>query len=119
VYCGEEVSGSFVIAGSDSAILFELAEEILDEVACLVGLLIEIALDFAVVPWRDHDRLTPCEQRFDHPFVSIEGFVCQQDFGRHVRQQRVGAFQIMSLAGRKYEIQRIAQRIDERMYLGA
>jgi hypothetical protein len=26
------------------------------------------------------------------PFVGIEGLVCQQGLGRHIRQQRVGAF---------------------------
>ena len=30
---GEEVSGRFVVAGGDGAVLLELAEEILDEVA--------------------------------------------------------------------------------------
>ena len=67
----------------------------------------------------NHDRLSPCKQRFDHPFVGIEGFVCQQGIGRHAWQQRVGTFQIMSLAGRKLETQRITQRIDKRMNLGA
>jgi len=119
VDCGQEVSGSFVIAGGDSAILLELAEEILDEVARLVGLLVEIALDFAVALWWDHDGLSPRTQRFDHPFVGIEGFVCQQGISRHLWQQRGGAFQIVGLAERQFEIQRIAQRIDKRMNLCA
>jgi hypothetical protein len=33
VDCGEEISGSFVVAGGDGAVLLELAKEILDEVA--------------------------------------------------------------------------------------
>jgi hypothetical protein len=119
VDCGKEVSGGFVIAGCDSAILLEPAEEILDEMACLIGVLVEAALDFAVPPWRDHERFSPCEQWFDHPLVCIKGFVCQQGIGRHVRQQRVGAFQIMGVARRELEIERVAQRIDERMNLGA
>jgi hypothetical protein len=117
--CGEEISGGFVVASGDGAVLLELAEEILDEVACLVGVFVEIALNLAVVLGRDHERLSPCKQRLDHPLVGIEGLVCQQGLGRHIRQQRVGAFQIMGLARRQDEVQRIAQRIDKRMNLGA
>ena len=116
---GEEISRGFVVAGGDGAVLLELAEEILDEVAGLVGVFVEIALNLAVSLGRDHERLAPCKQRFDHPLVGIEGLVCQQGRCRHIRQQRVGAFQIMGLARRQDEVQRIAQRIDERMNLGA
>jgi hypothetical protein len=37
VDCGEEISGGFVVASGDGAVLLELAEEIFDEVARLVG----------------------------------------------------------------------------------
>ena len=117
--CGEEISGGFVVARGDGAILLELAEEILDEVARLVGVPVEIALDLAVALGRDHDRLSPCQQGLNHPFIGIEGFVCQQGRGRHVWQQRVGAFQVMGLARRQNEVQRIAQCVDKRMNLGA
>ena len=100
-------------------ILLELAEEILDEVARLVGILVETALDLAVALGWDHDRLSPCQQGFDYPFIGIEGFVCQQGLGRHAGQQRVGAFQVMGLARRQNEVQRIAQGVDQRMNLGA
>jgi len=99
--------------------LLELAEEILDEMARLVSLLVELALDLAVALGRDHDRLSPCKQRLDHPFVGIEGLVCQQGIGRHLWQQCVGAFQIMGLARRQYEAQRIAKGIDKGMDLCA
>ena len=69
--------------------------------------------------WADHERLSPCKQRLNYPLVGIEGLVCQQDLGRHIGQQRVGALQIMGLARRQDEVQRIAQRIDKRMNLGA
>ncbi len=117
--CGEEISGGFVVAGGDGAILLELAEEILDEVARLVGVFVEIALDFAVALWAGSRAISARKQRLDHPLVGIEGLVCQQGLGRHIRQQRVGAFQIMGLARRQDEVQRIAQRVDKRMNLGA
>jgi hypothetical protein len=119
VDCGEEISRRFVIAGGDRTILLEFAEEVLDEVTRLVEIFVELALDRAVGPWRDHDRLSARAQRFDHPLVGIEGFVRHQGIGNHVRQQSVGTCQIMGLAGRKFEPQWIAQRIDERMNLGA
>ena len=119
VDCGEEISGGFVVAGGDGAVLLELAEEILDEVAGLVGFFVEIALNLAVSLRRDHERLSSCKQRLDHPLIGIEGLVCQQGFGSHIRQQRVGPFQIMGLSRRQDEVQRIAQRIDKRMNLGA
>ena len=117
--CGEEISGGFVVAGGDSAVLLDLAEEILDEVTCFVGIFVEIALNLAVALGRDHERFSACKQRLDYPLVGIESLVCQQDLGRHIGQQRVGALQIMGLARRQDEVQRIAQRIDERMNLGA
>ena len=117
--CGEEISGGFVVTSGDGAVFLELAEEVLDEMTCLVGVSVEIALDLAVTLGRDHERLSACPQRLDHPLIRIERFVCQQDLGRHIRQQRVGAFKIMGLARRQDEVQRIAQRIDKRMNLGA
>src|SRR4029077_15069894 len=68
--CGEEISGGFVVASGDGAVLLELAEEILDEVACLIGVFVEIALNLAVALGRDHERLFPCKQRLDHPFFA-------------------------------------------------
>jgi hypothetical protein len=40
---GEDVSGGFVVAGGDSTILLEPADEILNEMTCLVHLFIEFA----------------------------------------------------------------------------
>lgn len=46
---GEEISGGFVVAGGDGAVLLELTEEILDEVAALVGVFVGIALNLSVL----------------------------------------------------------------------
>ena len=117
--CGEEISSQFIVASGDGAILLELADEILDEVARLVEIFVVVALDFAIALGRDHQRLAACQQRLDHPFVGVESFVCQQGLGRHAWQQRIGAFQVMGLAWRQNEVQRIAQCVDQRMNLGA
>jgi hypothetical protein len=68
----------------DGAVLLELAEEIFDEVARLVGVFVEIALNLAAALGRDHERLSPCQQRIAHPLVGIKGLVRQQDLGRHL-----------------------------------
>src|ERR1039458_3893573 len=95
---GEKISGGFVITCGDGSELLELAEEILDQMARLVYLLVEGSVDFAVVLCRDQRGFAGRKKRFDDPLVGIEGFVRQQNVGLHLRQQRVGAVQIMSLA---------------------
>ena len=117
--CGEEISRSFVIACGDSAILFELAEEILDEMSRLVGILVEIPLGFAVASGRDDERLSAGKQRLNDTFVGIEGFVGHQDVCCHIRQQRVGARQIVGLTWRQQKPQRIAKGIDKCVNLRA
>jgi hypothetical protein len=119
VDCGEKISRSFVVAGGDRPVLFELAEEILDQMSRLVGILVEVALAFAVAPGRDHDRFSSAKQRLDDPFIGIKGLVGQQSVGCHFWQQRVGALQIMGLAWRQQKAQRLAKRIDQRVNLGA
>ena len=74
---------------------------------------------FAIALGWDHERFACCEQGFDHALVGIESFVCQQGIGLHLRQQRIGAFQIMGLARRQEEVQRIAQGVDQGMDFGA
>ena len=110
---GEKIPGRFVIAGRDCSVLLEFAVEILDEMACFVQFLVEEARDFAVAFGRDHGGLARRKQRFDHAFVGIKGFVPQQGIGLHLRQQRVGAFEIMGLTGGQKEGERIAQGIDQ------
>lgn len=116
---GEKISRGFVVAGGDGAILFELAEEILDEMTRLVGILVEIALNFAVAPGRNNERFSAGKQRFNDTFVGVEGFVSQQGIGFHVGQQCVGALQIMGLSRRQQKPQRIAKGIDKCVNLGA
>jgi len=117
--CGEEISGGFVVASGDGAVLLELAEEILDEMARLVHLVVKAALDFAIGLGRDYQGLACRKQGFDHAFVGIESFVCQQSISLHLRQQRISALQIMCLTWCQEEGKRIAQGVDQRMDFGA
>jgi hypothetical protein len=51
-------------------------------------------------------------QRFDHPFIGIEGFVGDHDVGVDGGKQQIGAVEIMSIAGSESEAGWIAERID-------
>ena len=117
--CGEKISCSFVVARGDRPVLFELAEEILDQMSGLVGVLVEAALDFAIAPGRDHDQFSSAKQRLDDPFIGIKGLVGQQSVRCHLRQQRIGALQIVGLTWRQQKSQRIAQSVDKGVNLGA
>jgi hypothetical protein len=110
---GEEIPRRLVVTCRNCSVLLEFAVEILDEVARLVQFLIENARDFAVALGRDHGGLARRKQRFDHALVGIKGFVRQQGIGLHLRQQRVGTFEIMGLAGGQQEGEWIAQGIDQ------
>ena len=57
------MASGFVLAGRNGVVVLQLAEEILDEVADLVGVFVEIALKLAVALGRDHEGLSPCKQR--------------------------------------------------------
>jgi hypothetical protein len=67
----------------------------------------------------DHRGFSFRVQRVDDALVGIEGFVGQQSIGRrNLWQQRIGPLQIVGLAWRQKEGERIAQRIDKRMDFG-
>jgi hypothetical protein len=38
-------------------------------------------------------------QRFDHPFIGIEGLVCYHDVGVDGGKQQIGTTEIMGIAG--------------------
>jgi hypothetical protein len=116
---GEEVSGGFVIAGCDGAILFEPAIEILHEVAGFVEFLVERPLGFPVAFGRNDGGNSGCEQRLDHTLIGIEGFIGEKRAGFQLGQQFVGAIEIMRLAASQKEGDRIAQSIDHGVDFGA
>jgi hypothetical protein len=119
VYSGEEIPGGLIVPCGDSAELLEPAVEVFDEMAGLVDLFVEGARSFAVALWRNDDRFACCQQRLDDALVGIEGFISQQSIGLHVREQFVGALQIVGLARAEKEVERIAQGIDQGVDFGA
>ena len=109
---GEEISCGFVVACGDGAELFEFAEEIFDQVARFIEFAVEIVRcrgGFAAAGsrlicrrrqgWRTrHRHRRPCRR---------------SAVGRHLRQQSVGADQIVRLSRRQQKRQRVAERVDQ------
>lgn len=116
---GEEVPRGLVVTGGNGTKLLELGEEVLDEVACLVEVSVEVAGQAAVRLWRDHRGLSGSGERRHDPGVGVEGFVGDQRLGLHRWQQVVGADEVMRLPAGQKEAERIAERIDQRVDLGA
>ena len=118
---GEEIPRGLIVArrDGDGAELFEFAEEILDQVARLVERLIELAGRCSVLLRRDDGGFSGTRERLEDAIVGILGFVGDQDLGGHLRQQRIGAGEIMSLSRGQQEAQRIAERVDQGMDFGA
>ena len=97
----------------------EFAEEILDQVALFVECSIEFAGRQAVGPRRDYGGFAGRRQRVEYSAIGIEGAICNQQVGSHMRQQRISPGQVVRLSWRQQEAQRIAKRVDQRMHLGA
>jgi hypothetical protein len=81
VYGSEEVSGGFVIAGGDTSEELEFGEEVFNQVARLVKVLVVLALHFSVcLGWND-GLFSGLLQRFEHPFVGVEALVGDHGLG--------------------------------------
>jgi hypothetical protein len=91
------------------SVLLELAEEVLHQVARLVHLPVKGALDPSIALGWDHELFSCRKQRFDHALVGSEGFIREQGIGLHLRQERIGSFQVMGLAGSQEKRSGIAQ----------
>ena len=116
---GEEISRGLIVTRGDAAVLFEFTEEILDQVARLVERLIELAGRCSVLPRRDHGGFPGTRQRFENTLTGIIGLVGDQDLGGHLRQQGIGADQIMGLSRGQQEAQRVTERVDQSVDFGA
>jgi hypothetical protein len=116
---GKEISGGFVVTGCDRPELLEFAEEILDQVALFVEFSIELTRRQAVWSRRDYGGFASRRQRAEYAAIGIEGAICDQPVGGHMRQQRISPDQVVRLSRRQQKAQRIAERVDQRMDLAA
>ena len=116
---GEEVARGLVVARGDGAELLELAEEVLDQMACLVEFGVERARIGSGALARDHRGLVGSAEPIDHPGVDVVRLVGDQRVGGELRQKCIGAEQVMCLPRSEQEADRVAERVDQGMDLGA
>jgi hypothetical protein len=116
---GEEIPRGFIVARSDAAELFEFTREILDQVACLVERLVERSGRCSVLARRDDGGFSGTREGFENTLVGVIGLVGYQHLGGHLRQQRIGAGQIMGLSWGQQEAHRVAEGVDQSMDFGA
>jgi hypothetical protein len=119
VYGGEEVSGGLVVARCDGAELLEFGEEVLNEVARLVDVVVVFAGQAAICLWRDHNVFAGRDERHDDPLVGVEGLVSNQRVGLHRGQQVVGADEIMRLSAGQEEVDRVTECVGQDVDFGA
>jgi len=87
--------------------------------AGLVEVLVVVALGRSVALGRYDRRLAGFAERFDHPFVGIEALVGDYRIGGDRGKERIGAVEIMGLAGSEVEAGGIAEGIGGGVDLGA
>ena len=116
---GEKVSGGFIITVRNSSELFELTDEILDQMACLVHLSIKIARRLATALRVGSPGFCP-PAGFDHSRIGVERFIGQQGIGSSLPRGTIGALKVMRLTAGQEEGKWIAQRIDHEIdiYVG-
>ena len=113
---GKERVGELVVAGCDGAILFELAEKPLDEIAFAIEGKIGIARrDPIGLGWNDRHDASALEL-LDQG-IGIIGLVGQEGLGLDLVEQRRGLADIGRLSRRERQGDRIAERIDDGMDL--
>ena len=116
---GEEVPRGLLVAGGYRAKLLDLGEEVLNQMARRIKLSVIVARHGPVGSWRDHCDLAGRGQWLKEPFISVERFVGDQRIGLHRGQQVVCPRQVVCLAASQEEVDRVAQRIDQGVDLGA
>jgi hypothetical protein len=112
-----ETRVSFLVSRSDTAELFEFAEEIFNEMAPAVH--VEVTFDgLGPVGFRRDDDHGAAVVQFGAQPIHIEGFVGEQSFKVDALDQRCDTDTVVTLARHQDEARKIAQRIDQRQDFG-
>ncbi len=104
-------------AHGDAFELFEFAEEVFDEVAPFVHLLVDIARRDALWPLRDDDLGAALVEFGDDP-VGVEGLVAEQGIELDPVDERRYTDRVVAIAGKQFEAHQVAQGIGEHEDLG-
>ena len=88
---GQEVPRQLIIACGDSTEVLEFAEEVLNEMAGFVKLLIVLSSSSAFTPRRNDDLNSDLFQRLNDTVVGVIGLVGDHRAGAQMGQQNIGA----------------------------
>jgi hypothetical protein len=116
---GEEVPRSLLVSSGDRTKLLDLGKEVLDQMALAIKMTVIVARWGPVGSRRDHRGLARLRQRLKYARIGVERLVADQGIGLHRGQQVVGPDQVVCLAAGQEESDRVAQRVDQGVYLGA
>jgi len=84
---GEEVACGLLIACGDGTKLFDLGEEVLDQMACCIEFSIIVTRRGPISSRRDHRSLADGNQRLQYARIGVECLVCDQRIGLYRGQQ--------------------------------
>ena len=108
----EEVAGGLVVTSGNAAILLELVEKLLNQVTCLVQVLVVLTGLSAAALGRNDNAFACLVQRIDEPLLGIVSLVGNDGGSRRVSQQSISAFEVVGLPRCQVKSGRIAQSID-------
>jgi len=114
---GSEAAVGLVVTRGDTAELLESLETVLDEMTPFVHLLI-VGNNGPSVCLGGNDGESPSLIQFGAQSVIVKGLVRNEGFEGNVRDQRLDANAVMTLAGQQNKPHQIAQSIDQRNNLG-
>ena len=115
----QKVARSLVVARSNSPVLLQACEEVLDQMARLVQMAVIFAWLFAPRSRRNNNGLALVDQRLDQSDMGVVGLVCDDGLRRCVLEQDIGSLEVMGLSWREKKARRITQCINRGMDLGA
>lgn len=113
---GQKVTGGFLVASRDSAVVFDAVHESFDEVAGLVSAVVESPLLKPVAARREDDLGVSFANEFDQ-FVRVVAFVGDHRLRMVLGQQFFGAGHVVLLAGPQTHFHRLTMCIYREMQL--
>ena len=114
---GGEAFIGFLVSGGDASELFQVAEEILDEVTPLIHF--EIARNGLLsIGFGRNNRLRATLVQVQAKGIVVESFVGQQSVEIETLQDRLGTDAVMALAGQQGKANQISQSIHQGQDLG-
>ncbi len=115
----EEVASGFVVTRGDSSKKLEFGEKVLDQMPGFIKFLVVPPLLLAIGLRWDYCLFSGSQKWFQHPSIRVEALVGNDGTRLDPRQQHIGPVQFAALAAAQVKADRVAERVDGGMNLGA